>query len=44
MVQSIGEQIGFKVTGKIEIFDTEPEEPLKKNLYGYDMNFAPFKS
>ena len=44
MVQSIGEQIGFKVTGEIEIFDSTPEEPPEEKPYGYDINFTPFQA
>lgn len=42
MIQVIGEQIGFQVTGKIQIFDADPVEPPKENPYGYDINFTPF--
>ena len=42
MVKSIGEQIGFDVTGEIQIYDTEPEQPPKENPYGYDIQFTPF--
>jgi hypothetical protein len=44
MVQSIGEQIGFTVTGKIEIFTTSPEQPPEENPYGYDIKFSPYKT
>ncbi|WP_261884491.1 hypothetical protein [Vibrio pomeroyi] len=42
MVTSIGNQIGFKVTGEIQIYSTEPEEPPRENPYGYDIQFTPF--
>ena len=42
IVRSIGEQIGFKVNGEIQIYSTEPEEPPKENPYGYDIQFTPF--
>jgi hypothetical protein len=42
MIQSIGEQIGFKVTGKIEVFVTEPEQPPGNNPHGYDIGFTPY--
>lgn len=42
MIQSIGEQIGFEITGKIEVFDTEPQDPPQEDPFGYDINFTPF--
>jgi hypothetical protein len=42
MIQVIGEEIGFNVDGKIEIYDTEPNEPPKDKPYGYDINFTPY--
>ncbi len=44
MIQAIGKQIGFEVTGNIEIFDTEPIEPPGENPHGYDIKFTPFDS
>src|SRR5581483_1340134 len=42
MVRILSEEIGFKVTGKILIYDTEPVEPPKEDPYGYDIGFSPF--
>lgn len=42
MIQAIGKQIGFKVTGDIQIYYTDPSEPPKESPYGYDINFTPF--
>lgn len=42
MIQSIGSQIGFEVTGDIQIYETEPKQPPKENPYGYDIQFTPF--
>ena len=42
MIRAIGQQIGFKVTGDIQIYNTDPSEPPKDNPYGYDINFTPF--
>ncbi|MCL1106330.1 hypothetical protein [Shewanella algicola] len=42
MVKSIGSQIGFEVTGEIQIYATEPEEPPRENPHGYDIQFTPF--
>ena len=42
MVRVIGKQIGFAVTGRIQVYDTEPSQPPRDDPYGYDINFAPF--
>lgn len=42
MIRIIGQQIGFEVTGRIEIFETEPEEPPIDKPYGYGINFSPY--
>ena len=42
MIQVIGEQIGFTVTGKIEVFDTEPVEPPEDKPHGYDIQFTAY--
>jgi hypothetical protein len=43
MIKVIGEQVGFTVTGKIEVFDSAPEQPPRENPYGYDIQFTPYK-
>jgi len=42
MIKVIGKEIGFEVTGKIEIFSTEAIQPPKENPYGYDIVFTPY--
>ena len=42
MIQVIGKQIGFIVTGRIQVYETEPQQPPKDNPYGYDISFTPF--
>ena len=44
MIQYVGGQIGFKCKGKIEIYETEPEQPPKEEPFGYDINFSPYDS
>ena len=44
MIVAVGGQIGFAVTGDIEIYETEPAQPPRENPYGYDINFTPFDS
>jgi|ERR1051326_7041775 hypothetical protein len=39
MVQSIGADIGFTVTGTINIYNTDPEEPPSENPSAYGINF-----
>jgi hypothetical protein len=43
MIQIIGENIGFTVTGKIEVYSTDPVEPPGENPHGYDIKFTPYK-
>ena len=42
MFQAIGKHIGFEVTGDIQLYYTEPNEPPTENAYGYDIKFTPF--
>lgn len=42
MIKAIGEQIGFLVTGSIEVYSTDPVEPPRENPYGYDIQFTPY--
>ena len=42
LVESVAGQVYFTITGKIEIFDTEPQEPPKEDAYGYDLGFTYF--
>ena len=40
---SVSDQIGFEVTDKIDLYETEPSQPPRGNPYGYDLNFTPFE-
>ncbi len=42
MIRAIGERIGFKVTGDIQIYETEPHLPPREKPHGYDIKFTPF--
>jgi hypothetical protein len=42
MVRDIGGSIGFDAHGKIELFDTPPEQPPRENPHGYDINFVEY--
>ena len=43
MISFIGNKIGFEITGKIEIYETEPEQPPRERPFGYGINFTPYK-
>jgi len=40
MVRKIGQEIGFRVTGKVHVYETEPNSPPTNNPRGYDINFT----
>jgi len=42
IVQSLGNELGYQITGNIKIYETDPERPPKDNPYGYGLNFTPF--
>lgn len=42
MIQEIGEQVGFIITGKIMVYTTEPVKPPSENPHAYDINFTPY--
>ena len=42
MARLIGQQIGFSVSGQVEIFETEAEQPPGDRPHGYDINFVPY--
>jgi hypothetical protein len=41
MVIVIGGEIGFRVAGKVEVYETEPMEPPRERPHGYDIDFTP---
>jgi hypothetical protein len=43
LIQSVAQDIGFSITGDIEIYDSDPEEPPTGNPYGYEIKFTPFQ-
>jgi hypothetical protein len=43
MVRNIGQAIGFEAHGKIELFDTPPEQPPRTNPHGYDIGFTAYE-
>jgi len=42
MIKVIGRDIGFEVDGKVEMYDTDAEQPPRDSPYGYDISFAPY--
>lgn len=42
MTRLIADQIGFRVTGDVLVYETEPQLPPKENPHGYDINFTPY--
>jgi len=42
MIQFVGEKIGFSVTGKIQVYETEPDDPPREKPFGYDISFVPY--
>lgn len=43
MVKVIGREVGFKVTGRILIYDTDPKQPPGDKPHGYDINFSSYE-
>ena len=42
MMHVIGQDIGFTVSGRVQIYETEPAEPPGDAPHGYDIQFTPF--
>lgn len=42
MIRVIGKQIGFVIDGRVEVFETEPDQPPGEHPHGYDINFTPY--
>ena len=40
MIKLIAPEYGFNVSGRIEVYDTDPVQPPKENPYGYEINFT----
>jgi hypothetical protein len=43
MVRAIGAHLGFAPTGRIYVYDTEPDEPPRPQPHGYDLKFTPYE-
>ena len=44
MVRVIGKDIGFTVTGRTQVYTTEPNRPPRSDPFGYDISFHPFRA
>lgn len=42
LISMIAQKIGFIIDGEIEVYDSEPKEPPKDTVFGYDINFIPY--
>ncbi len=42
MIKAIAKEIGFDVTGKIEVYSTEAIEPPSEKPYGYDIKITAY--
>jgi hypothetical protein len=44
LISYVSEQIGFEIKDKIEIYETDPQEPPKEKPFGYDIRFTPYEN
>ncbi len=44
MIEAIGPELGFRVTGRIQIYETEPSEPPRDKPFGYGIGFTPYEA
>ena len=40
VIEDVGEQTGFKITGKIEVYETEPDSPPDVSPNVYNVKFS----
>mgnify|MGYP001555136743 CR=1 FL=1 len=43
MITDIGQQSGFIITGKFEVYATEAMQPPQESPYAYNVNFSYYK-
>nr|WP_321361046.1 hypothetical protein [uncultured Hyphomonas sp.] len=44
MIVAIGERLGFKPDGELQVFMTEPDEPADDEPFGYDIQFTSYSA
>ncbi len=42
MIVAIGQRLGFKPDGELQVFMTEPDEPADDQPFGYDIQFTSY--
>ena len=42
MIVAIGERLGFRPDGELQVFMTEPDEPADDQPFGYDIQFTSY--
>lgn len=40
IIMSVAKEFGFTITGKIEVYSTDAQNPPKDEPYAYDLNFS----
>jgi len=43
MIEAFSPQLGFRVTGRIQIYETEPSEPPRDKPFGDGIGFTPYE-
>ncbi|MEO1476895.1 MAG: hypothetical protein AAFS13_10995 [Pseudomonadota bacterium] len=43
VIQSVGNQLGFRITGKVELYETDAKRPPGENPSAYGANFTPYQ-
>jgi hypothetical protein len=42
MIVAIGERLGFRPDGELQVFITDPDEPADDEPFGYDIQFTSY--
>lgn len=42
IIVAVGERLGFRPEGELQVFVTEPEEPPEEQPFGYDVQFTSY--
>jgi len=43
MIVEIGQRLGFRLDGELQVFITDPEEPEEAEPFGYDVQFTSYE-
>ena len=44
MARTIGADLGFTVTGRVQVYETEPTEPPREDPYAYEIQFTAYEA